>query len=281
MGVACSISALPVIARVLMSLGMIKTKIGVIIMSSAMLTDIVGWLIFSIILELDKNQTVERSFMLNIVASLCMLLLMCIILQYFSKKIFLWFYTERLSKQFLLPLTLFLTLLSAGFTELIHLHSVLGAFVAGIIIGPILAVDAEKKETIILFVMNFFAPLFFISIGLKCNFLSNFDLLTTVVIILLACTSKIIGSSLGALFGGISLREALQIGFGLNVRGAMEIILGMMALNVGLITPPILVALVIMAIVTSVISAPIMGYLNITKNKNSLQKIMECPTAVS
>ncbi len=262
MGIACSISALPVIAGILMSLGMMKTKIGVIIMSSAMLTDIVGWLAFSIILELDKNRIIQSSFILDIIATLSMMLLMCLILQFFSKKLLAWYYQGYFSKQFLLPLTLSFALLSAGFTELIHLHAALGAFVAGIIIGPILTVDTETKEATILFVMNFFAPLFFISIGLKCNFLSNFDLFTTVSIILLACTSKIIGSSLGAFGGGISLREAFQVGFGLNVRGAMEIILGMIALNASLITPTIFVALVIMAIITSVISPHILCYLN-------------------
>ena len=261
MGIACSISALPVIAGILMSLGMIRTKIGGIIMSSAMLTDIAGWFIFSIILELNKKNTIENSFILDIFYSLIMLLIMCLILQFFSKKLLLWLHQNPLSKQFLLTLTLFFTLLSAGFTELIHLHAALGAFIAGIIIGPVL-LDTETKKVIILFVMNFFSPLFFISIGLKCNFLNNFDLLITVVILFLACTSKIIGSSLGAFWGGISLRESLQVGFGLNVRGVMEIILGMIALNVGLITPPILVALVIMAIVTSVITPPILCYLN-------------------
>jgi Kef-type K+ transport system membrane component KefB len=269
MGVACSISALPVIAGILIRLRMIKTKVGVIIMSSAMLTDIVGWIIFSIILELDKNQIVESSFMLDIVTNLSMLLLMCVILQFFSKKLLLWFYQKHLSKQFLLPLILFFTLLSAGFTELIHLHVALGAFIAGIIIGPILTIDLEIKEAFTLFTMNFFAPLFFISIGLKCNFLTDFDLLTTIIIILLACTSKIIGSSLGAFLGGISLKKALQVGFGLNVRGAMEIILGMIALNTGLITPSIFIALVIMAILTSAASPYILCYLNNTIDKIS------------
>ena len=111
-----------------------------------------------------------------------------------------------------------------------------------------------------LFVTNFFAPLFFVSIGLQVNFIQYFDVLIVVVFLVVAFVGKVLGATLGARLGGMTRRSAMAVGFGLNARGAVEIILGSIALDAGLITPPIFVSLVIMALVTSITSAPLMLY---------------------
>ena len=101
------------------------------------------------------------------------------------------------------------------------------------------------------FINNIFAPLFFVSIGLRVNFVTNFDLVLTLIILVIAFTGKIIGSGLGARLGGFAWKESLAAGFGMNARGAMEIILGLIALENGLINEKVFVSLVIMALVTS------------------------------
>ena len=90
------------------------------------------------------------------------------------------------------------------------------------------------------------------------NFIQNFDVTLVAVVLFLAVFCKLLGASLGAYLGGLSKRESLAVGFGMNARGAMEIILGTLALNAGLIDEKMFVALVVMAIVTSMMSGPLM-----------------------
>jgi Kef-type K+ transport system membrane component KefB len=108
------------------------------------------------------------------------------------------------------------------------------------------------------FAISFFAPLYFVSIGLKTDFAANFDLRLVIFIILLASFGKVIGSGIGAWSTGISFRESVAIGFAMNARGAMEIILASVALDFGIIDPRIFVALVTMALLTSMMSGPLL-----------------------
>jgi Kef-type K+ transport system membrane component KefB len=105
-------------------------------------------------------------------------------------------------------------------------------------------------------VTNVFAPFFFASIGLRTNFAANFSLGVTLTIITVACLGKILGASWGARLGGMDGRSAWTVGFAMNARGAMEIILGVIALRAGLIGERMFVALVVMALFTSLISGP-------------------------
>ncbi|MDL5045534.1 cation:proton antiporter [Oscillatoria amoena NRMC-F 0135] len=120
--------------------------------------------------------------------------------------------------------------------------------------------ERTRKEIIHQFINNIFAPLFFVAIGLKVNFLINFDFWLTLVILLIAFAGKIIGSGLGSRLGGFAWNEALAAGFGMNARGAMEIILGLIALENGLINEKVFVSLVIMALITSMTSGPLMKW---------------------
>lgn len=103
-------------------------------------------------------------------------------------------------------------------------------------------------------------PYFFVAIGLRVNFVTNFDFGLTVIIIAIAFAGKIIGSGLGTRLGGFTWRESMAAGFGMNARGAMEIILGLIALENGLIDERVFVSLVVMALVTSMTSGPLMKW---------------------
>jgi len=149
-------------------------------------------------------------------------------------------------------------LLCAAFTQSINLHAILGAFIAGIAFGDSVHLHEKAREIIHQFVTNFFAPLFFVSIGLKVNFVQNFELPIVLLILVLAYVGKVFGAFIGAYSAGLTKDESLVIGFGMNARGAMEIILGTLALNAGLISPQIFVALIIMALITSLTSGPLM-----------------------
>lgn len=110
------------------------------------------------------------------------------------------------------------------------------------------------------FISFIFAPLFFASIGLKVNFITHFDVVLVVVVLVLACIGKLMGAVLGARWGGFPVRDRWAIGFAMNARGAMEIILGTLALEAGIIRQRLFVALVVMAIITSAISGPLISW---------------------
>jgi mannitol/fructose-specific phosphotransferase system IIA component (Ntr-type) len=107
------------------------------------------------------------------------------------------------------------------------------------------------------FVSFIFAPIFFASIGLKVNFITRFDIWVVLPILFLTIAGKLLGGVLGARWGGFATRERWAIGFGISATGAMGIILGTMALEVGVIRQRLFVALVVTAIVTSGLSGPL------------------------
>jgi Kef-type K+ transport system membrane component KefB len=257
-GIAMAVSALPVITRILMELNLFKTKVGMIIISAAIFDDLTGWILFSFVLSIMG----EHSDVSNIWFTIGMILgfgfFMLTIGRYFINKTLQWIQQKPAWSGGVLTIALGLCFLGAAFTEYIGLHAILGAFIMGIAFGDSVHLQEKERDIIHQFVTNVFAPLFFVSIGLKVNFVENFDLPLVMLVFFLAVGCKVFGGFLGAYWGGLTKREALAVGFGLNARGAMEIILGTIALNVGLIDAKMFVALVVMALITSMISGPLM-----------------------
>ncbi len=259
-GTAMAISALPVIARILIDLNMFKTKVGMVIMAAAIFDDLTGWLIFSLILSLIGHDGEITSLSYTIGMIIGFGLFMLLIGRRIIDKALPWIQTKLSWPGGVLSLSLGFCFLGAAFTEKIGLHAILGAFIMGIAIGDSVHLHEKAREIIHQFVTNIFAPLFFVSLGLKVDFINNFDPMLVTVVLLIAVFCKLIGATLGAYMGGLSKRESIAIGFGLNARGAMEIILGTLALEAGLIDEKMFVALVVMALVTSIISGPMMKY---------------------
>jgi Kef-type K+ transport system membrane component KefB len=257
-GTAMAISAIPVIAKILLDLNMYKTRVGQIIMASAIFDDLTGWLMFSLILSMMGKEGEITNIWYTIVMILSFGLFMLFIGKKIIDKALPWVQTKLSWPGGVLSICLGLCFLSAAFTERIGLHAILGAFIMGIAFGDSVHLHEKAREIIHQFITNIFAPLFFLTLGLKVNFIQNFDLRLVSIVLFLAVFCKVFGASLGAYLGGLSKRESLAVGFGMNARGAMEIILGTLALNAGLIDEKMFVALVIMALVTSLMSGPLM-----------------------
>jgi Kef-type K+ transport system membrane component KefB len=260
MGTSMAITALPVIARILMDLGIFKTRMGMLIISSAMINDLIGWLIFSVVLGMigkgHQNMTLLNTIMLTVGFTALMLTLGRGILN----RVLPWVNKKLAWPGGVLSLSLALCFFSAAFTEYIGIHAIFGAFIFGVALGDSEHMSERAKEIIHQFINNIFAPLFFVAIGLRVNFITNFDFALTLVILVIAFAGKIIGSGLGTRLGGFQWNESLAAGFGMNARGAMEIILGLIALENGLINEKVFVSLVIMALVTSMTSGPLMKW---------------------
>lgn len=275
MGTAMSISALPVIARTLMDLNLMRTETGLIILAAAMFGDLAGWIIFSLILSMMGAGHEGMSFSDKILLILGFTVFMLLIGRKIVNKIFPYIQKYFVHPGGVLNFIFILGFLSAAFTEFVGVHAIFGAFIVGITIGDTAHLREKTREIVNQFVTNIFAPLFFVSIGLRVNLITNFDPLLVSIVIFIAFAGKVIGCGLGAYWGGMNRRDSLVIGFGMNSRGAMEIILGLLALQFGLIQEKVFVALVIMAVFTSLISTPVMNYFLKGRREFSFRDILD------
>ncbi|MEO1237822.1 MAG: cation:proton antiporter, partial [Planctomycetota bacterium] len=162
----------------------------------------------------------------------------------------------------------------AAATEAIGIHSIFGAFIAGVACGDSKHLRRQTVETIEQFINNIFAPLFFAGIGLRVNFIEGFDVAAVVLVLVVAIVGKLVGCYFGAKWAGMSKRESAAVGFGMSARGALEIILGQLALSYGLITEKLFVAIVVMAIATSLLAGPAMQAVLKRKQKRRLEEII-------
>ncbi|MDZ4667549.1 MAG: cation:proton antiporter [bacterium] len=267
-GTAMAISALPVIARTLIDLNLFRTKIGSIIITAAMFNDLVGWILFSMIMGMLKGSA-NHSVLLTLLYTLSYAVLMLTLGRFLINKSLPWAEKNFSWPGGFLSLSLGLAFLGAAFTEYIGLHAIFGAFIMGIAVGDSVHVTEKTKDIVNQFVTNIFAPFFFISIGFKVDFINHFDWKITGLVVSLAFIGKIAGGYFGAKLGGLTNKESLAIGFGLNARGAMEIILATLALQAKLIGEDLYVAIIIMAVVTSIMAGPMMNWL--IKNKVKIE----------
>jgi Kef-type K+ transport system membrane component KefB len=257
MGTAMAISALPVIVRILMDLNIFRSRMGLLVVASAMVDDVIGWMIFSVILSMIGKGS-DMPIWKTALLTLSFAALMLTVGRGLLNRLLPWINRNLAWPGGVLSLSLALCFLAAAFTEYIGIHAIFGAFIIGVALGDSEHFSERAKEIVHQFINNIFAPLFFVSIGLRVNFFTNFDLSLTLIILAIAFLGKILGAGFGTRLGGFTWRESLAAGFGLNARGAMEIILGIIALENGLIGEKVFVSLVIMALVTSMTSGPLM-----------------------
>jgi Kef-type K+ transport system membrane component KefB/mannitol/fructose-specific phosphotransferase system IIA component (Ntr-type) len=275
LAIAVSISALPIIAKTLMDMDLYRSDLGMVVVSAAIFNDLVGWIVFAIILGfIGHHSGGGNEIVLTISLTLAFAAAMLTVGRWLIHKAlpFVQAYTRWPGGE--LSFALILGLLGAAFTEWIGIHAIFGAFVAGVAVGDSSHLRERTRVVIDNFVSFLFAPVFFASIGLKVNFLTHFDFTLTAVITLVAFVCKFSGSAIGARWGGMPPREGWAVGFAMVSVGAMGIIVGMTALNAGIIGQPLFVALVVMAIVTSMASGPSMRMILRTKRKWSLQDVL-------
>jgi mannitol/fructose-specific phosphotransferase system IIA component (Ntr-type) len=226
-----------------------------------MIDDVVGWLALSLLLGPLRGGAVDlfsfgRTVVLGAVFAAGMLLVGPRLLDAALARSRLGPAPGRV-----LSLTILVGLLGAALTHAIGLHAVFGGFVAGLTVGRSAGVGARTRVAVEDFVTNVFAPVFFASIGLHVDFATAFDLRLCAIVLVLAAVPKIIGCALGARIGGLRWREATAVGFGMNARGAMGIILAAIAREAGLLRDQTFVALVVMSLATSLLSGPSMKWL--------------------
>jgi Kef-type K+ transport system membrane component KefB/mannitol/fructose-specific phosphotransferase system IIA component (Ntr-type) len=268
LGVALSISALPVIAKTLLDLGLFKSDIGLLVMSAAMIDDLAGWLALSLLLGPVRGSALDLgSFARTVALGAVFVAVTLVAGRRFVDALLGRLMRDTSAPGRVLSLVIVLALLGATATHAIGLHAVFGAFVVGLAIGRSTRMNARTRTVVEDFVTNVFAPVFFASIGLRIDFVRAFDLRLCLLVLVVATVPKLVGCTLGSRVGGgpaggrLGWREAAAVGFGMNARGAMGIILATIARDAGLLKDQMFVALVVMALVTSLVSGPAMKWI--------------------
>ncbi len=261
-GVALAISALPVIAKTLMDLNLYRSDVGMTIIAVAIFHDIVGWIIFAIILGMMNpgGGSSHGGIGMTIGLTLAFVAVMLTAGRWAIHHTLPWLQAHTSWPGGVLGFALALGLFGAAFTEWIGIHAIFGAFIVGVALGDSAHLRQQTRTTIDQFISFIFAPLFFASIGLRVDFIAHFDWVLVITVLVIACVGETVGCAVGARWSGFPKRQSWAIGFALNARGAMEIVLALLALQYGVIGERLFVALVVMALVTSLIAGPLMQW---------------------
>ena len=253
-----SITAFPVLARIVHERGIHKTRLGAIVITCAATDDITAWCILAAVIAIVKAGSFVSS-LYTIAIAVSYVFIMIKVIRPFLKRVGdLYPSRETMSKQ--VVALFFLTLiLSAYATEVIGIHALFGAFMAGTIMPEnkkFRNLFTEKVEDIALVLL---LPLFFVFTGLRTQIgLINDPYLwkVTGLIILVAITGKFVGSTLSAKFVGQNWRDSLTIGALMNTRGLMELVVLNIGYDLGILSPEVFSMMVIMALITTFMTGP-------------------------
>ena len=264
MGIAMSITAFPVLAGIVRERGIHKTKLGAIVITCAAADDITAWCILAAVIAIVKAGSFTSSLYV-IALAICYVIVMLKVVRPFLKRVGD-LNTTRQSLSKPVVAIFFLTLLLSSYaTELIGIHALFGAFLAGAIMpenNKFRSIFIEKVEDVSVVVL---LPLFFVFTGLRTQIGLIDDphlWKITGLIILVAVAGKFLGSSLAAKFVGHNWKDSLSIGTLMNTRGLMELVVLNIGYDLGVLSTQIFTMMVIMALVTTFMTGPALDLIN-------------------
>lgn len=260
-GTAMSITALPILARIIQERGLTRTKLGTLALTCGAIDDITAWgILAAVIAVVNAGTWIDAS--VTFVLSIAYIALMIFIVQPFLKRIGkVYLARETLSKQIIAVIFIIL-LLSSFITEIIGIHALIGAFFAGIIMPKTSEFKKNVIERIEDVSLVLLMPLFFAFTGLRTEIgLLNHSSLWLVFLIVMAVavTGKFAGSALAARFGGLSWEVSLSLGTLMNTRGLIMLIVLNIGYDLGVISPEIFAIMVLMALITTFMTGPVLS----------------------
>ncbi len=262
---AMSIAAIPVLAKVLIDLGLMRRDLGQTMLASAMIDDITGWTMLGLVTALASAESLGATTVLQTIGMVVIFVVATATIGNFLVTRGLTLVQDRFrGRDMVLTLVIVLAFAWGAFTQALNLEPVIGAFAIGILFGrlPRLSVDVvHKLESMALAV---FAPVFFAVAGLKVDITAILEprlLLITLAVIGVATFGKVTGAYLGArIFSKQPHWTALAYGSGLNARGAVEIIIATIGLSLGVLSVEMFSIIVVMAVVTSLLAPVALRY---------------------
>jgi Kef-type K+ transport system membrane component KefB/nucleotide-binding universal stress UspA family protein len=260
LGTALSISSIKIVAMVVREMNFMRRDLGQVIIASAIIEDSIGWIVIAITFSLATQGTVDAGSLARSVGGTAAFLIASLTLgRPVVHGLIRWANDRLMSELPVITVILVIMGVMALLTHLIGVHTVLGAFVAGVLIGesPILTrhIESELRGLI----TALFMPIFFALAGLNTDIAVLADphlLVVTLSLILIASIGKFGGAFLGGEIGGLTKREALALGIAMNARGSTEVIIASIGLSIGALTSDLYTIIVAMAVATTMAMPP-------------------------
>lgn len=255
--VIMTISALPIAIRALREVGIMKSDLGFLIISALTINDIIGWIIFTLILSLFSMKFFDWKIAIQIVAYTGIFTFLALNL---GKKIVNWLFSKVSNQdgngiQGVLAVLISLGVIFGLITLEIGIHTLFGFFIAGIVAGDSPHFTKSARNTVHNFVYPVFASLFFVNIGLKVDFFESFNLFLAIFITFVGVAGRYLGAWIGAtLSNNITYRNIISVAH--TPGGEMHIVVSLIALSFGLLSKELFVAIVFAAILSSIINGP-------------------------
>lgn len=266
MGIAMSITAFPVLARILTERKMLRSKVGTMAIACAAVDDVTGWSILAAIVLFVQATTGASPLWVTIVGTAAYLVVMVFGLRRWLQRLEGVFQKWGISQDMMT--VIFLVILVSGLvTEWLGIHALFGAFVAGVIMPKQHSFVHALNEKLEYVAVVLLLPLFFAFTGLRTSLglLNGVDMwFYCGLTILVAVTGKFGGSTVAARWTGMSWREASSVGVLMNTRGLMELVVLNIGLDIGILSPTLFTMMVIMAIVTTIMTAPLLHWIYFT-----------------
>lgn len=263
LGAAMSITAFPVLARIITENNLQGTKLGTLALTCAAVDDVTAWCILAIAIAVARNGSIDQKAILTIVESLIYIGFMFTVGRWFLQRLLTHYHRTRKLSQFLLALIYMGVVASALITEFIGIHLIFGAF----LLGAVMPKNAELVRELAIktedFVLIFLLPVFFAYSGLRTQIglLNNPQLWLLCALVLgVAIAGKYFGAYFAARVSGINKREASALGWLMNTRGLTELIVLNIGLELGVISPLLFTMLVVMALVTTFMTSPLLEW---------------------
>ena len=262
MATVMTISDMPIASRTLRDLKLNKTDMGFLIVSALSVNDIIGWLVFTLVLGLFTQASPDVAGILTIVVltlgftSLCLTLGRSLVNKAISR-INIGQVSQPANS---LTFICLLGILCGAVTQRIGIHSLFGFFIAGIMAGGAKALSERTRHVISQMVFAVFVPIFFASIGLKIDFFRNFDIFIVLFVAVISVAGKFIGAWMGVRFTNVPRANRLPIAIAHTPGGMMQIVVGLLAFEYNLISETIFVGIVCGAVISAMALGPWLSY---------------------
>jgi Kef-type K+ transport system membrane component KefB len=261
-GIAMSITAFPVLARILTERHLLRHPVGVVTIACAAIDDVTAWCILAAVVVVVRAASATIPLWLTISGSIAFGLGMWFVVRPVVRYLEIVFRKKGRMTQNLLALILFLLFASAWITETLGIHALFGAFLLGAIMpkepGFVTAITERTEDLVVVL----FMPLFFAFTGLRTsiNLVSGSEMwLFCLLIIAVAIVGKLGGSMVAARFTGMGWRESAAIGILMNTRGLIQLVVLNIGLDIGVISPAVFSMMVLMALVTTFMTTPLLA----------------------
>ncbi len=259
-GVALSISSIKIVAMVVREMNFTRRDLGQIMVASSIVEDSIGWILLALILGVAGANGFSLAHIGFTVVGVAVFLVVSLTVGRRLVAAAIRVVNDAaLGDYMVLTLSLVIMGALALITEAIGVQTVLGAFVAGVLVGQSPIFAGKIAEQLRAMVSGLFAPLFFALAGLSADLTvlrSPSVLLLTAALVAVASIGKFLGAFLGGAIGGLSRQERLALALGMNARGSTEVIVASLGLSIGALTPTLYSMIVTMAVVTTLIMPP-------------------------